>query len=366
MKSVGFIIHSLAIMGGVGSVVNKLANELCKNYNVHIIAIQDESIYESYSFAPEIQIRFLRVKETSLRKQQLYALPKIKQYVKKNHIDVLFAEGTYSGYIVAAVRFFSKTKLVFCDHGAFLSQYNDRKTRYIRKIASFLCHYTIVLTERSRDDYIHYFHMKPSKIQCIYNWIDEEIIESGSRNKYDANSTMILSAGRFSPEKGYDLLVEVAKKVLPKHKDWKWYVYGDGETYEEIATKKKEAGLDEQLILPGAKNNLQQEYLSAAILVLPSRREGMPLVLLEGKGYKIPMVSFDVVSGPKEIINDGINGFLVKAEDINGMAEAIDTLITDKELRIKMSNRSYDDIDRFSKEKITQIWISFIESIVKK
>lgn len=262
--------------------------------------------------------------------------------------------------------FLVKPNWFFCDHGAFLSQYNDRKTRYIRRIASFLCHYTIVLTERSRDDYIQYFHMKPSKIQCIYNWIDEEIIESGSRNQYDANSTMILSAGRFSPEKGYDLLVEVAKKVLPKHKDWKWYVYGDGETYEEIATKKKEAGLDEQLILPGAKNNLQQEYLNAAILVLPSRREGMPLVLLEGKGYKIPMVSFDVVSGPKEIINNGINGFLVKAEDINGMAEAIDDLITDKDLRIKMSNRSYDDIDRFSKEKITQIWISFIESIDKK
>ena len=188
----------------------------------------------------------------------------------------------------------------------------------------------------------------------------------GSRNQYNENSTMILSAGRFSPEKGYDLLVEVAKKVLPYHKEWKWYVYGDGETYEDVAAETKKAGIDDQLILPGAKNNLQQEYLNAAILVLPSRREGMPLVLLEGKGYKIPMVSFDVVSGPKEIINDGVNGYLVQPEDIVGMTEAINHLITDKELRKTMSDRSYDDIDRFSKEKITQKWISFIESMVKR
>ena len=177
------------------------------------------------------------------------------------------------------------------------------------------------------------------------------------------NSKIIFSAGRFSTEKGYDLLVDVAKETLPNHKEWKWYVYGDGETYSTVLSKVKENGLEGQLIMPGAKEDLTEDFLNAAILVLPSRREGMPLVLLEGKGYQLPLVSFDIISGPREIITDGVNGILVEAGNINQMAEAIDRLIENSELRKRMSDRAYDDIERFTMQRIVKEWIDYIESI---
>ena len=71
-------------------------------------------------------------------------------------------------------------------------------------------------------------------------------------------------------------------------------------------------GLREQLILAGISNRLEEIYSQAAFLVLPSYREGMPLVLLEAKCFKLPLISFDIITGPGEIIQNSVNGFLFR------------------------------------------------------
>ena len=99
-------------------------------------------------------------------------------------------------------------------------------------------------------------------------------------------------------EKGYDLLVEVAKKVLPSHPEWEWHLYGTGDTFDEIHQKVVEYNLTSQLIQKGNVKDVYKLYNEYAFLVLPSYREGLPLVLLEAKARGLPMVSFVVTSGP--------------------------------------------------------------------
>ncbi len=95
--------------------------------------------------------------------------------------------------------------------------------------------------------------------------------------------------------------------------------------------------------------------------VLTSYREGLPLVLLEAKANHLPSVSFDIVSGPAEIIEDGIDGILVPPYDTERMAEEIYKLLTDRERRVEMSEHCSDNQKEFEREKILNQWKALIE-----
>jgi glycosyltransferase involved in cell wall biosynthesis len=90
------------------------------------------------------------------------------------------------------------------------------------------------------------------------------------------------------------------------------------------------------------------------MLVLTSYREGMPLVLLEAKANKLPCISFDVITGPNEIILDKVNGVLIKPDETDAMARAINELINNEALRCSYSEHAYDNIQMFSEETITK------------
>lgn len=95
---------------------------------------------------------------------------------------------------------------------------------------------------------------------------------------------------------------------------------------------------------------------------LPSYREGLPLVLLEAKANKLPLVSFDCIAGPNEIITDGENGLLIDCYDKEMMARKICDLIESDSLRKRFSDNWLLNVEKFQKEKILKVWLDLIES----
>ena len=114
----------------------------------------------------------------------------------------------------------------------------------------------------------------------------------------------------------------------------------------------------------GMKSDLAERYGDYAFYVLPSHREGMPLVLLEAKANKLPIVSFDIMTGPREIIQDKVSGLLVPPEDVKKLGEAMCQLIENIELRVSMSEHSQDNLNEFSKDEILKKWTTLIEESV--
>ena len=165
--------------------------------------------------------------------------------------------------------------------------------------------------------------------------------------------------------KGYDMLMKVAKKVLPDYPDWQWHLYGTGDQFEWLQQEVKNCHLESQVILKGNVKDAYQHYPEYALLVLPSYREGLPLVLLEAKACGLPMVSFDVTTGPREIIEDGRDGYLVPTYDLEQMAARIEELIDNLELRIRFSAHTKENLNKFQKEKIYEQWKDLIEGITK-
>ena len=85
------------------------------------------------------------------------------------------------------------------------------------------------------------------------------------------------------------------------------------------------------------------------------------MVLLEAKSYGLPLVSFDIMTGPGEIIRDGVNGYLVPPGDTAALAEKICRLIENEELRRDFSENSQVDIERFDSVEIIEQWEKLIQ-----
>lgn len=361
MKKICFVNYDMTVTGGVEQVTTTLANEFCKEYKVYIYAIFGKDGKVPYDLDPRITYRAELEEECRVRERIKRTFHPFKEFINNNKIDVVFLMENYPAMTVSPVRFFTKAKYVFCDHGALMNEWEKKDIRFFRFWDSLISHCTVTLTEQNRQDYIKKFHVNPKKIRSIYNWIKPEILKI--KKPYKEKSKKIITVGRFSEEKGYDLLVEVARKVLPSHPDWEWHLYGTGDTFDEIHQKVVEYGLTSQLIQKGNVKDVYTLYNEYAFLVLSSYREGLPLVLLEAKASGLPMVSFDVTTGPREIIDDGKDGYLIPPYDLEVMVEKITALIEDENMRVTFSENSVTNIIKFEKEEIYRQWTNLIDEL---
>lgn len=360
MKKICFVVYDISVLGGAEQVAVNLANRLCENYDVQIYSICGKEKNPLYQMNSNIHIEFANNKNRRIRQLLFENRKKFNVYLKRNSIDIAFLIGVYSGGITALSQPVVKTKFVFCDHGALMNQWKEKDITVLRWIASKLSDRTVVLTDRTKNDYIEKFHINSRKILRIYNWVNTN--KSEMSLDYNINSKKIVTVGRISKEKGFDLLVKVAEKVLPKYPEWTWEVLGDGEDFDKIYALIKEKGLQTQLIMKGCVQNASKYFNQYSFYVLPSYREGLPLVLLEAKANKLPIISFDIETGPREIVNEE-NGILIKPYNCDAMAEAIAKLIEDADLRMKMSKKAEDNLDKFTMDTILKQWMLLINEL---
>ena len=365
MKNICFMDWDYSIVGGIGKVLNNIASKLSQyddKYKVYVLSVCRKYDNNSYELPSNVSYDYLNKGTLRIRSAITKSFFPLLRYLSKNKIDVVFLMGHYTVPVALFVSRFVKTKFVFCDHGAISNQLNDKTVTNFRKIASKKFDKVITLTDRNKSDYMNLFNAKEEKLQRIYNWLDSDIFNYSS-SEYDEGSKSIITVGRFTSEKGLDMLVDVAKIVFERHPDWKWDVYGDGEIFDEIKEKVKILNLESNVFLKGLERQVYEKYKNYAIYVLTSYREGLPLALLEAKANKLPIVSFDCVTGPGEIVVDGKDGFLVSCYDKNEMANKICKLIEDSVLRKSFSNNSLSNMDKFNEEKILNEWVELIEGV---
>ena len=356
MKRICFIGFGLFTIGGCQRVTISLANNLCDKYETHLLSLCEIPKNHNYEVNEKIKVHTLDMPLDIRARHSLMVAGKIKKFLKNNKIDILFIAGSLPIPLICAIKPFVNTKIVFCDHENLFGR--DKKSIFFRKIACKISNKVVVLTKQTLNDYKNKFNIKDDKISQIYNFIDCVKFEN-----CDLNSKKIISVGRISSEKGFDMAVEVASDVFSKHPDWQWHIYGDGPAMNEIKSKIKEYGLEDNFVMKGADSSVRNKYKNYSICVLPSYREGFAVVLLEAKINSMPVVSFDCNSGPGEIINDEMDGYLIPCYNKKNMAEKICNLIENFDLRKSFSSHAKDNLEKFSKDKIVSQWVSLIESL---
>ena len=177
----------------------------------------------------------------------------------------------------------------------------------------------------------------------------------------------IVALGRYSEQKGLDLLIEAWKtlcdRVGKEALGWSLHLVGDGETRPLLQRMIEEYDLGETVTLDGPARDVKELYSHTSILALSSRYEGLPMVLLESQAAGIPAVSFACKCGPRDIIEDGRNGLLVPEGDTGSFADALLRLMTDDALRKAMGAEAFRMSDAWSEAKIMHRWKALFENL---
>jgi len=185
-------------------------------------------------------------------------------------------------------------------------------------------------------------------------------------NPYQIDSKVAISIGRLDEQKGYDKLIDAWTIVAKKHPQWKLNIFGTGELDETLRKQIISNGLRDIVNLKGATKKIEGEYMSGSFYVMSSLFEGLPMVLIEAVTFGLPIVSFDCEWGPREIVENGYNGYLVPAGDVHVLANKIIELIEDPEKRMVMSDNAKEISKRYTLSIIMKEWEDLFMQIKNK
>lgn len=212
----------------------------------------------------------------------------------------------------------------------------------------------VCLTKEDKEDW-----MKTNKnVHQIYNPLSYDSEKTAS-----LKDKCMIAVGRLDQEKNFDQMIEAWNMVHTKFPDWKLNIWGEGyyrETLQQLIDSK---GLSGVINLGGNNNHLQDEYLKSSGCIMTSRYEGLPMVLLEAASCGLPLITYDFKCGPKDIIENGKNGYIVKQNDVEGLAEAICKVICNDELRLTMGKAAKNKSEIFAQKNILPLWPKFFDSL---
>ena len=183
----------------------------------------------------------------------------------------------------------------------------------------------------------------------------------------DGTCKRVIAVGRLDYQKGFDRLLEAWDIVQKdgKHQDWHLDIYGQGEWKEVLQQMIDSRGLSETATLHEPTTHIGDEYVRSGMLVMSSHYEGFPMVMIEAMACGLPVVSFDFKCGPRDIIDENVNGILVHEGDISGLARAMMKLMDNDSLRLRLASNARRITEIYSEENVMGQWVSLFEELVE-
>lgn len=358
MKNVCFLIGNLNDSGGTERVTSLIANKLCEDnrYNIFILSLW-EGQKPFFSLNANIKTYSLYNIKPSFKKQLFPTIKKIRKFVKDNKIDILIdVDSILCVFTVPALMSLNINHICW-EHFNFNANLGVKLRDIGRKLAARYCDYVVTLTKKDKELWEQHLSTINAKIVPIPNPSPyENIINAPS-----LDFKIVLAVGRLTSQKGFDLLIEAWSLVCQNRQDWILRIVGDGEDEAMLKNLAQELGVANFIEFLPSTRDIEQYYRSASLYCMSSRYEGLPMVLIEAQMYGLPIVSFDCDTGPSDVIENKKNGFLVKPESIEELAEKISMLINiDNDVYKEISNACKLRSEDFLIVKIINKWIDIL------
>lgn len=241
-------------------------------------------------------------------------------------------------------------KVFSCEHVSIQSF--PKYIQLLKKITSEIYDAVVVLTDRDKQIYESWGR----KVVTIANPVRTVNFTRNLINK------KILAVGRLSKQKGFDRLLDIWVIFSKNNPDWKLIIAGDGEEKEKLINKMVNLKLNESVTFLGKVNDTDALYKSCDILLMTSHYEGLPMVLLEAQAWGLPAVVYDCPTGPREIIKNRHNGYLVSDGMETQFVECMNEICNDEDLYFSMVKNIKETNPNFQEDVIYNKWKSLITS----
>ncbi len=337
--------------GGAERVVSELSSFYAGLFDeVIILTYYDRPVFYSI----DARIRLECVEKEVSKKNILLSAYWIRKFVTKENPEVFMSFLMPFNMLSIVSLLFTKIKLVVCER----QDPSNVKSKFLRTIRNLLYHFCDRIEVQTLSGKQYFSRLLKKKIWIIPNpnhITREERDESLSVKK----ENIIASVGRLIPLKNQSLLVSAFSKVYVYHPEYKLIIYGEGELRDTLIKQIESLGLSDVVFLPGRTDNIAKALSNARVFVLSSNVEGMPNALMEAMALGVPSISTDV-SGARDIITDGINGFITPVNSEEHLVEKMLLLVESIELQRSFSSSSKSVLDKFDKNVILNQWHRFV------
>jgi GalNAc-alpha-(1->4)-GalNAc-alpha-(1->3)-diNAcBac-PP-undecaprenol alpha-1,4-N-acetyl-D-galactosaminyltransferase len=174
----------------------------------------------------------------------------------------------------------------------------------------------------------------------------------------------LIAIGRLHPQKGFDLAIKAFDQLRDKYPDWHLTILGEGPSRVELEALRSQLNLNDRVHLPGQVKNVNAYIRQADIFVMSSRFEGFPMALCEAMACGIAVLSTDCLSGPREIVQDGVDGVLVEVGNLDALVTGLDSLMSNPAKRQQLAQAAPEVLERFGIERVMGNWDNAIEQAV--
>ena len=363
-----YVFHSLALWGGIERILADKMNWLAAQGHEVTIVTTDQGTHDlPYQLDPRVvladlaisfhhQYRYKGVRRLfDLWQRHHRFCCKLKELLWRLQPDVLVC--TTACYADVLVRLKGRVPLVVESHSMCRRFVDEGRLRTLRRWWLMRkLRRADVLVALTEDDAAEWRrHIR--RVEVIPNMVHAPL----TTIQAPLTAHRVVFVGRLEAQKQVDHLVAVWRIVQQHHSDWMLSVYGDGIQQEWLSKQIECYSLHISLFSP--QPNIFDAYAEASVLVLTSAFEPFGLVMPEAMSCGLPVVAYDCPFGPRTIITDGVDGFLVPPDDIETFARRLESLMADEPLRRRMGAAAISSARRFLPEQVMPQWVELFSKL---
>jgi glycosyltransferase involved in cell wall biosynthesis len=353
-KKICLLTDSLS-SGGAERMVSNLSISFHQiGYQVSIVAMIDKI---DYPYAGQLY-NFGKIKNSN---SLITSFLKFRAFFKEQYFDIVIdhrVRGRFFKELIFSKYVFVNLEVIYCVHHYNLALYFPCIS------IPWLSKYTLVKKRKivvvSKEIQMELLQTLKLSSDVIYNYALSGKVKNINDTSISLGAEYIVAVGRLAKIKQFDVLINSYKNsILPQH-DIKLLILGEGDEKNNLNQLIKDLNLEEFIHLKGFKNNAFIYIKEAKALVMSSKSEGFPMVLIEALALETPIVSFDCKSGPSEIIKQNLNGILVENQNSIKLTEALNKLILDNVFYTEIKENLSMENNLFSEENILEKWLQLL------
>lgn len=336
--------------GGSERVMSLLANQLAeRGHRVEIVNLNKHIVF--YPIHKNVHLSFA---EEEVGSSIFRKIGWLRKYIKAQKPDVIipFMEAVYCVTLLALIG----VHIPVISSERIDPRHSPRLRNILRKIFLPLTTHLVVQTKDIKAFYPQFIQKKTS---IIYNPVSETVFNLQEEPK----ENVIISVGKLDGQKNQKLLINAFASIAEDFPDWKLVIYGEGPQREALEFRIKNLELRKRILLPGRCETVIEEMNKAKVFAFSSDFEGMSNAILEAVCVGLPVVTTNV-SGAAELVKNGEGGFVVPIRDEKALADALQKVLQDENMREKMMHTNKARAKEFKQDMIVNQWEELIKKIV--